>query len=60
MEVKYVMEYIIWSVAPVSMTQSVELKASLFTVLAEKIECSKLGLKGKVDRVPDMELMRLA
>ena len=31
-------EHIMWSVAPVSMTQVSELKALLFTTLAEKIE----------------------
>ena len=59
MEVKYVMECTIWSVASVSVTQSMDLKASLFTILAEKIECSKLGLKDKVVKVPNMVLMRL-
>ena len=47
-EVKETIECTIWSVAPVSMTQSKFLNASLLIVFVEKIECVKLGLKGKL------------
>ena len=50
-----------WSVALVSMTQSKFLKASLLTFLVKNIECDRLGLKGKLEEVPDMRLeQRLA
>ena len=37
-----------------SMTQSEFLKASLLTFLAENIECDRLGLKKKIEGIPDM------
>ena len=43
-----------WSVAIVSMTQSKFLKASLLTFLVKNIECDRLGLKRKLEEVPDM------
>ena len=43
--VKHAIECTIWSVAPVSMTQSVAWKTSLLTTLAEKIEWFKEGVK---------------
>ena len=58
-EVKQVTECTIWSVAPVSMTQSVVWKNSLSTFLAENIECCKVGLKERLEEVPDMVSMKL-
>lgn len=46
---------IIWSFAPISVTQLDLLKASLLTVFVEKIECSKLGVK--LDWILDMRLI---
>lgn len=60
MDVKQDTECIMWSVVPVSITQSVALKLSLLTVLAEKIKCFKVGLKGKLGMIPYMVLMKLA
>ena len=44
-EVKQETKCTIWSVAPVSMTQSVDENISLLTSFAEKTECFKLELK---------------
>ena len=55
-EVKCDIEWTIWSVAPVSTTQSVSLKVFLSTILAEKIECSKMGTKGTLELVPDIRV----
>ena len=54
MEVKQDTEWTTWSVALVSIIQSVVLKDSLLTVLAEKIECSKVGVKWKLGGIPDI------
>ena len=53
-EVKHDMEWTIWSIVPVSITQSVYLNIFLSTILAEKIECSKVGKKGILGLVPDI------
>ena len=53
-EVKQDIKWTIWSVAPVSIIQSVSLKIFLSTVLAEKIECSKVGTKGTIELIPDI------
>ena len=58
-DVKQVTECTIWSVAPVSMTQSVVWKHSLSTFLAENIECCKVGLKERLEEVLDMVSMKL-
>ncbi|KAM4121627.1 hypothetical protein ACB094_01G020100 [Castanea mollissima] len=51
-EVKQETECTIWSVAPVSMIQSVDENISLLTSFAEKIECLKLELKDKPKAIP--------
>ena len=54
MEVKQDTEWTTWSVASVSIIQSVVLKDFLLTVLAEKIKCSKVGVKWKLGGIPDI------
>ena len=53
-EVKKDIEWTIWSIVHVSMTQLDALKASLLTVLAKKMECSRVEVKGKLEWIPDM------
>ena len=50
-EVKQETECTIWSVAPVSMTQSMDENISLLTSFAEKTECFKLELKDKLEAI---------
>ena len=53
--VKHDKECTIWSVAPVSITQSELLKAFLSTILVEKTECFRLGTRGILEFIPDMK-----
>lgn len=41
------------------MTQLEALNPFLSAILAEKIECSKVGVKDKLGNIPDMVLKRL-
>ena len=54
-EVKHDMEWTIWLVAHVSITQSVSIKIFLPTVLAKKIECFKVETKGTLGLVPHIK-----
>ena len=55
-EVKHDIEWTIWSVAPLSIIQSISLKIFLTTILVEKIECSKVGTKGTLGVVPNIRV----
>ena len=50
--VKQDIECTMWSVALVSMTQSVVPKQILLTSLAEKMEYVKFGLKARLETIP--------
>ena len=53
--VKHDKECTMWYVALVSITQFELLKAFLSTILVEKTECFRLGIKGILEFIPDMK-----
>jgi len=53
--VKHDKECTMWSVAPMSITQSELLKAFLSKILTEKTECFRLGRKGILKFILDMK-----
>ena len=54
-ELKHNMKWTIWSVAPISITQSISLKIFLTTILTEKIECYKVETKDTLGLVLDIK-----